>query len=189
MHPVFNASSDSAIPITFVSKSACEATIGALPPTAAQFVRASGFKGKSGDCLLAPADDGSLAQVLFGIEEPDGAWHDPFRAGQLPKLLPPGTYRFANTPHDARLAALAFALGSYSFSRYRKAEPTNVKLALPDGVDGAEISRIADAVTLARDLINTPSNDMGPEELAAAAKAVAARYGASGSAASSATIC
>ena len=152
--------------------------MGALPPTAAQFVRASGFKGKPGDCLLAPADDGSLAQVLFGIEEPDATWRDPFRAGQLPKLLPPGTYRFANTPHDARLAALAFALGSYSFSRYRKAEPANVKLALADGVDGAEISRIADAVTLARDLINTPSNDMGPEELATTAKAVAARYGA-----------
>ncbi|MBH9758352.1 leucyl aminopeptidase family protein, partial [Clostridioides difficile] len=31
---------------------------------------------------------------------------------------------------------------------------------------------------LARDLINTPSNDMGPAELAAAAEALAKRYGA-----------
>ena len=40
---------------------------------------------------------------------------------QLVGLLPPGTYRFANAPHDTRLAALAFALGAYQFARYRKA--------------------------------------------------------------------
>ena len=64
--------------------------------------------------------------------------------GSLPSLLPPGTYRFANAPHDARLAALAFALGSYRFTRYRKGEARNVRLELPDGVDGEDLSRIAD---------------------------------------------
>ena len=83
-------------------------------------------------------------------------------AGRLPGLLPAGTYRFANAPHDARLAALAFALGAYRFTRYRKAEVRNVRLVLPDGVDGDDLTRIAEGVTLARDLINTPANDMGP---------------------------
>ena len=49
----------------------------------------------------------------------------------------------------------------------------------PDGVDVADIARMAEAAALARDLINTPSNDMGPEELAQAAQALAARFGAS----------
>ena len=68
---------------------------------------------------------------------------------------------------------LAFALGAYQFDRYRKAEPRNVRLVVPDGVDGDDLSRIAEGVTLARDLINTPSNDMGPDELEAAARALA----------------
>ena len=59
----------------------------------------------------------------------------------------------------------------YSFDRYKKAEQSAIcKLVLPDGVDGEEISRIAENVFLARDLINTPANDMGPAELAAAAR-------------------
>ena len=74
---------------------------------------------------------------------------------------------------------LAFALGSYRFGRYRKADQPEVRLVPPDGIDVADITRMAEAASLARDLINTPSNDMGPEELALAAQALATRYGAS----------
>ncbi len=97
----------------------------------------------------------------------------------MPGLLPPGVYRFANAPHDTRLATLAFALGSYRFSRYRTSDAPDVRLVPPDGVDVADITRMAEAAALARDLINTPSNDMGPEELAQAAQQLAARFGAS----------
>ena len=93
-------------------------------------------------------------------------------------LLPAGTYRFANAPHDARLAALAFALGTYQFTRYRKGSQRNVKLVVPDGVDGEDVSRIAEAVALCRDLINTPSNDMGPAEIEDAVRKLAAQHGA-----------
>src|SRR5206468_449764 len=83
-----------------------------------------------------------------------------------------------NSPHDVRLATLAFALGTYRFGRYRKNETPAVRLVPPDGVDVADIARMAEAAALARDLINTPSNDMGPEELAQAAQALAAGGGA-----------
>ena len=59
--------------------------------------------------------------------------------GNLPGLLPPGPYPFANAPHDTRLAALAFALGSYRFSRYRKREDKLATLVVPDGVDAADL--------------------------------------------------
>ena len=63
---------------------------------------------------------------------------DRFLPGRLPGLLPAGTYRFANAPHDTRLAALAFALGAYKFTRYRKAEANGARLEMPDGIDGAD---------------------------------------------------
>ena len=94
-------------------------------------------------------------------------------------MLPAGAYRFANAPHDARLAALAFALGCYRFARYRAAEGKEIRLEIPAGVDGADLSRIAEGVSLARDLINTPANDLGPAELEEAARTLAARHGAS----------
>ena len=141
-----------------------------LPAAQRQFATASAFAAKPGGYLALPAPDGAIAQVLFGLEDEGARSRDLFRPGALPGLLPPGIYRFANAPHDARLAALAFALGSYRFARYRKADRPEVRLVPPDGVDATEINRMADAAMLARDLINTPANDMGPEELAAAAQ-------------------
>ena len=172
------ASSPAAIPITFVTTSTWAAAREGLPPHARQFADANGFAGKAGKCLVLPAADGRIAQVLFGLEE-NGKARDPFRPGALPGLLPAGVYRFANAPHDMRLAALAFALGSYRFGRYRKAEAPEIRLVAPDGIDVADVARMADAAGFARDLINTPSNDMGPEELARAAEGLAASFGAS----------
>jgi len=177
MHSSFAAGSDG-VPITFLHSANAEAALQGLEGRTREFAGAAGFEAKPGRLLLLPGKDGALAGVLFGIEAPDARVKDLFRPGQLATALPPGRYRFANAPHDARLAALAFALGSYQFTRYRKGEARDVRLAVPDGADGEDLSRIADAVTLARDLINTPANDMGPAELEAAARALAGRYGA-----------
>jgi leucyl aminopeptidase len=180
MHSVFEtAPATPAIPITFATKATWEAISADLPAPARQFALANGFSAKPGACLTLPSANGEIAQVVFGVENETSKFRDPFRAGQLPGLLPPGVYRFANVAlHEARLSALAFALGSYRFGRYRKADAPEVRLLPPDGVEFAEIVRIAEAAALARDLINTPANDMGPEELALAAQHLAKRFGA-----------
>jgi leucyl aminopeptidase len=167
-----------AIPISFVTKSGWEALCATLPEAAQRFARANGYIGKAGQFLALPTPEGDIGHALFGLDEPDARGHDPFRAGQLPGLLPPGVYRFANAPHDTRLAVLAFALGAYKFSRYRKADAPEVKLVAPEGIEIAAVERSVAAAFLARDLINTPSNDMGPAELADAAQALAERFGA-----------
>ncbi|WFU32267.1 leucyl aminopeptidase family protein [Bradyrhizobium brasilense] len=172
------APTTAATPITFVTKATWDAIRGELPAPARQFAAANDFAAKPGKLLVLPASDGGIAQVLFGLEDADYKARDPFRPGALPGLLPPGVYRFANAPHDTRLAALAFALGCYRFGRYRANKVPEVRLVPPDGVDTAEITRMADAAALARDLINTPSNDMGPAELAEVARDLATRFGA-----------
>ncbi len=177
MHPVFEAAG-TAIPITFATETTWPDIKAALPQEARQFAEANGFAAKPGQILVLPMTDGAIVGVLFGLEDNASTSRDLFRPGQLPALLPAGTYRFANMPHDARLATLAFALGSYRFTRYRKSKLPVVKLVPPDGIDITDISRIASGVALAHDLINTPANDMGPEELAKAAEEIANRFGA-----------
>jgi leucyl aminopeptidase len=179
MHQPFETAPVAAIPIYFATRATWAGISKELPAQAQQFALANDFTAKPGKCLTLPSPDGKIAQVLFGLEEESSKSRDLFRPGALPGLLPPGIYRFANAPHDTRLATLAFALGSYRFGRYRKAEAPDVRLVPPEGVDIADIARMAEAAALARDLINTPSNDMGPEELALAAEQLAARYGAS----------
>ena len=176
--PFERPSSAPAIPITFATPGDWGLLRGDLSSTHQKFADANGFCGKAGAYLALPSPDGSIAQVLFGLEEAGKASPDPFRTGSLPMLLRPGLYRFANAPQDSRLLTLGFALGSYRFDRYRKKDERGVRLVPPSSVDIAEIERLAHAVFLARDLINTPANDMGPAELASAAEQVAQRYGA-----------
>ena len=176
-----------AVPIWFVTAASYAEVRKVLGAEIAAFADAAGFEPKAGRYLLLPGKtgksahgtvlDAALGGVLFGLEAADET-PDPFLPGRLAQHLPDGTYRFANEPHDARLAALAIALGLYRFTRYRKAEARAIKLDLPQSLDRDDLARIVEAVTLARDLINTPANDMGPAQLEQAARKLAARHSA-----------
>ncbi|MFZ3224708.1 MAG: leucyl aminopeptidase family protein [Xanthobacteraceae bacterium] len=180
MDPIFvTRGAADAVPIWFVTAANYADVRKVLGPELSVFAEAAGFEAKAGRSLLLPSKDGkgALGGVLFGLEGPDDT-QEPFLPGRLAQLLPAGTYRFANEPHDARLAALAVALGLYHFARYRKAESRAIKLDLPQSLDRDDLARIVEAVTLARDLINTPANDMGPAQLEQAARKLAARHSA-----------
>jgi len=142
----------------------------------AAFLKATDFAAKDGELRLVPNASGGIAFAVLGL----GSGNDIFSAAVFSEQLPAGIYRFESVP-DAQggaNGALAWVLGTYSYSRYRKNKASGAKLVLPKGVDGDEVSRIAESVFLARDLINTPPNDMGPAELAAAASKMAKGHGA-----------
>lgn len=178
MDPIFLAQgAASAVPIWFVTAQTYADVRRIVGAEACAFADAAGFQAHPGAHLLLPGHGGGLGGVLFGLEganEPK----DPFLPGRLSQHLPDGVYRFGNEPHDARLAALGFGLGLYRFTRYRKAEARNIALDLPQSVDRDDLERIVEGVTLARDLINTPANDLGPAELEAAVRTLAAGHGA-----------
>ncbi len=142
----------------------------------------TGFKGAARRHLLLPDATGVLLGVVLGLGEPqDLSPSEPPSTllGHLPPLLPPGDYALAGRIEDAELAAVSWALGAYRFRRYKaSAGEPSPRLALPDGVSRKRVVAALEAMTLGRDLINTPANDMGPAELEAAARAVAARHGA-----------
>jgi leucyl aminopeptidase len=78
---------------------------------------------------------------------------------------------------DAGLAALGWALSTYRFQRYKSGNGSGLaQLVAPRGVDAREVSQIAAAVAASRDLVNTPANDLGPDELEAAVRALAAEH-------------
>ncbi len=139
------------------------------------FLKASGFSAKEGELRLIPGRGGIAAAVL-GL----GKNQDALALAAFAEQLPDGVYRLGEVPDfcGGAQAVLAWLLGLYTFDRYRKPKKRNLKLVLPADVDGEEISRIAAGVMLARDLINTPANDMGPAELAEAARQVARAQGA-----------
>ncbi|QGZ96017.1 leucyl aminopeptidase family protein [Terricaulis silvestris] len=134
------------------------------------------FQAQNGRILLVPATDGSIERVLFGI----GDKANVTAMGALAQHLPSGDYRIAAAPRDftATAVAIAWGLGGYVFDRYKKRKRPAPRLAPPEGADMADAARIVRASWLARDLVNTPTNDMGPEALHAVAESVARDHGA-----------
>ncbi|WP_280991341.1 leucyl aminopeptidase family protein [Ochrobactrum sp. 19YEA23] len=166
--------SEQSRPIWFTKKGQLEENT--LPAHAVAWAKAHDFDGEAGKVLVLPGPDGAISGALFGIGDGIKGGQSQLLAGKLARSLPGGDWHFENAGDDAGLAALAFLMGGYNFTRYRKANGKTIRLALPDGVDEAETKRIAAAVTLTRDLINTPTNDMGPDALENAARALATKH-------------
>jgi leucyl aminopeptidase len=172
MSSFFAAAAEPSTPIWFVAS-------GEAPPEpASAWAKATGFTVGPGKHLLVPDADGALLGVVFGVEASGARAKNPFLAGKLAQALPAGTYRFGGVVPNARLAALAIALGSYQFRRYKKAEPNGVRLVLPDDAERDALALTVEAVALGRDLVNTPANDLGPEEIEAAIRLLGKLHGA-----------
>jgi leucyl aminopeptidase len=174
--PVVAAAKGSAVPLQLIAAAEAEAAIAALPAALAAQAQVARFKGKAGE-VAALADAAGLARVLVGTG--DGASAMALR-GLAPKLAP-GFY--ALEPREGGPApadvAMAFALGAYRFDRYRAkhGEPA-ARLVAPAGVELAELTAIAHACALARDMVNTPANDMGARQIETIAREVAGAHGA-----------
>jgi leucyl aminopeptidase len=180
MSKLFAAPSKDAVPVWFVTKETWGALRDTLPKRQQAFASACGFEARAGSHALLPDTDGSLAGVLFGLPAEDSKARDPLIAGKLVGLLPEGTYRFANEPPGGltalELATLGWLLSAYRFARYKTVSAGQPRLVAPEGLDAARLEQMAGAITMARDLVNTPTNDMGPEALEAAALALAQEF-------------
>ena len=141
-----------------------------LDPAHRRWLDHTGFEPRPGCVTLLPDGSGKLGRVLVAVDpgEPLAAL-----AG-LSRTLPAGTYHLAaeGVLADARQAALGWALGAYRFERYRKPGRAPAVLAVPAD-DLAALAPLVEATTRVRDLVNTPTEDMGPEHLADAARHVA----------------
>ncbi|MFT3790382.1 MAG: leucyl aminopeptidase family protein [Rudaea sp.] len=164
-----------AIPLTAVTKATLRAVAAKLGKSAASWIAASGFDAAPGTFCLLPDAQGKAKRVLAGV----AAANDLYALAGLPLKLPEGSYRLdgGGVALDAERAALGWGLGAYQFTRYRKAVRIPARLAVDGAVLRAVESRLA-ASGRVRDLVNTPTEDLGPAELAAEVKSLAAAHDA-----------
>jgi leucyl aminopeptidase len=169
------AQAPDAIPLLAVDKDNLDAVCGLFGPEVRRWCSAHAFAGDNGRFVLVPGKDGAPAAVLAGCDRRDPL----FALASLPLRLPEGDYALdaRGLGLDPAQVALGWALGSYQFDRYRKAARKPARLVVD-----AEIARgakpEADAVRVVRDLVNTPTEDLGPAELAAEVRRLAEHHGA-----------
>jgi leucyl aminopeptidase len=151
------------IPLRPVSKGGFEDWKKSAPPAQRKWVEDSGFRASPGQfCALAGAD-GVLESWLFGVQESGFLYQlSPLAAG-----LPQGTYRLECdwSPQQRAQASLGWGLGSYRFDRFKVNRKPKPVLLLDQDIDG-DVRSLCKAQCLVRDLVNTPTEHMGPSQLA-----------------------
>jgi leucyl aminopeptidase len=169
--------SSSALPVYVVPASRWRSWLKEQGAARRAWLESSGGSGHAGDISVLPGRDGKAAGAVLVLSATASLWD----FGALAVKLPAGTWKLAGelggiSPTDA---AVAIGLGAWRFDRYKakKSRPA-AKIVWPPGADKARATAIIDSISMARDLITTPSSDMGPAELAAAAQALARKHGA-----------
>ena len=168
-----------AVPIHAVASDRYDAWLAEQPARIRGWLASVGFKAEAGSTATIAGEDGGLSAVILGL----GRGDDPWVTGNLAKTLPKGVYRFAGMSGAfadfPTWAALAWALGGYSFARYKsESQPQRATLVWPEGCDRTYVGQAVAASTLTRDLINTPAADLLPDGLEQAARDLAALHGA-----------
>ncbi len=168
-------------PVHVVRPDAVERFYARLTPAQASFLRMTGFAANAGEIQLLPGEQGVAAAVL-GL----GCQAGPFAFGALPAALPSALpWRLEPGDYDLADGVLGFCLGAYHYAALTTGDRRQGACLVPPKADadtGASIAialSAARATWLVRDLINTPANHLGPDELAGAAALVAGRFGAS----------
>lgn len=167
--------SSKTLPLVVVNDDTYAGWLGRQGKAAQRWLEASTFEPRGNRATLIPGARGPKL-ALFGQKDTS-----PWAWAGAAQRLPPGRYALEAPlePAEATDAAIGWALAAYRFDRYKTdAEAAPRELVWPKGADRAEVARVVEAITLARDLVNTPAQDLGPAEVAEAAKALGAAYGA-----------
>ena len=171
----FTETSSSALPLHVLERGHFSDWRASLAPALQAWVDAQQFTASAGTLLLLPGEHG-LAGAAMGIGDP----LDPYSYAHAPYGLPPGDWAPA-APQEAGARAalqLGWGLGSYRFDRYRKAPRAPARLAFSQAETSDEAFDVLAACVRVRDLVNTPTEHMGPQELEDLARELAATHGA-----------
>lgn len=164
----------SALPVHFVAAPKWRSWFKEQNAVRRGWLESLGLAGTAGDFAVLPGRDGKATGAVLVLPAEPTLWD----FGALATKLPAGTWAVADTtPVSPTDAAIAIGLGAWRFERYRsKKAKSGPKIVWPQGADKARATAVVEAISMARDLITTPSSDLGPAELAAAAEALAKRH-------------
>jgi leucyl aminopeptidase len=167
------------LPLTLLFEGEVDAWVQQQDAIFAAQIREQGFTAERARVQLLWNAQGSLAGAVAGLGRRSGSlslWH----TSGLADRLPARRFHLTNILNaaEATQAALGFGYGAYRFDRYRRGKPTDARPILEPGptVDREYLLAALEATTMARDYINTPASDFGPEELAGAVRALAERH-------------
>jgi len=163
------------IPVTVLTSAEFENWLTKQNPFTQSWLQDVHYKAEAGNTIYLPNEQGKFSRVLCCINDSKNFWG----VGNLPLSLPEGIYELEVMDTEFENFAIAWGLGAYQFTRYKKSNKNPSQLFLDKNKNSHKITNIVESIYWVRDLINTPTDDMGPTELSAETKKLAKQYRAS----------
>lgn len=176
MFHCYTSSSEKSIPITPVIADQFNQWLEQQAEHTKNWLQSIKFIAKPETFALIPNGQGHLTQVIFVIKDKKDFWS----FGLLPMALPENSYRIELISDNPLLEkiSIAWGLGAYQFTPYKIANKTIAQLVIVEKINYQLIENTIKSTYLVRDLINTPTEDMGPEQLTQTAFQLAKEFDA-----------
>ena len=157
-----------AIPIHLITTEAVDEFLKGLSSSQTRWAKDNKFNAAKDEFLILAGIDGEITAILAGI----GSNKDSVTLSSIAPLakgLPNENYFIANKNYDykqLKLLAIGWAIAQYDFDHYQN-KKNNHKAVLMLDNQGLfdDVSTIINGISLTRDLVNTPTSDMGPSHL------------------------
>ena len=175
----FAETRNNAVPTYCVSTDTLLEVSATFDQTVKEWIQKNQFLGSIGQSVLCPTKNGQMI-ALLGMGNKNSRKRTRFQLAAAAKSLPPGSYEILNPEavENFEIETLGWLMNSYIFDKYKNKKDTQAYLVEPKTINSKRILQIAEAEAFARDLINTPTSDMGPENLALATKSLANKFNA-----------
>jgi leucyl aminopeptidase len=172
-----NLDDSDSIPLWLLYENEIDAWRAAQTPPIAQWLTLQNFKAEKHRVVLLPDAAGGIAGAVGGLGRRTGEL-SLWQAAGFVERLPARRFRLVQefSSAEATQLGLGFAYGAYRFDRYRPVKSDSASIEMPRNADVQFIVLATEALRMARDWINTPAQDFGPAELAAAAQRLAERH-------------
>lgn len=169
---------EGSVPISLISSADFENWQETKSSADQAWIKANNFKAAKGKVLVFASSEGKNITVAAGTGDGEMT---PWDYANIAASLPDGNYHFETglEKQAANAAAFGWAMAHYAFDYYQQEKTDkNALLCVPSNCDLQLVLSIAKGTYLTRDLVNTPTCDMGPPELARICQALADNYGA-----------
>jgi leucyl aminopeptidase len=160
-----------AVPLYLISQTQWNEGIDFLTSAERNSFAVREFTGKLGDYCLISNADGLVDKVYVGM----GDGIDELALAHAALLLPANTYKLQSPVTQE--AKLYWSLAQYRFEGYKKSE-VKPRLLVVQSDELTNILALAQAHFLVRDLVNKPTGDLGPKEMAEVVEQLAETHGA-----------
>ena len=168
-----------AVPVYLVYERDFDKWFKSQPKATQSSLLAQGFKGGANHVSLS-YKDASIEAVYVGVGSSIGLYSFAYVVDQIIKSAAQESYDTEFSIDDNSLSAedlekacIGWSLAAYKFDAYKKNTKKYPRLVWPKSVDKKRTEAFIQSISLIRNLINLPANDLGPEELADAARRIA----------------